>query len=50
MIITESVAPPAESLHEQDWERLDQVIATNITGLVALTRSRWRTVMRSAPK
>lgn len=33
------LAPPAEPLHEQDWERLDQVIDTNITGLVALTRA-----------
>ena len=33
------LAPPAEPLHEQDWQQLDQVIATNITGLVALTRA-----------
>jgi serine 3-dehydrogenase (NADP+) len=33
------LAPPANPLHEQDWERLDQVIETNITGLVALTRA-----------
>jgi serine 3-dehydrogenase len=33
------LAPPAEPLHEQDWEQLDQVVATNITGLVALTRA-----------
>jgi serine 3-dehydrogenase len=33
------LAPPAEPLHQQDWERLDQVIETNISGLVALTRA-----------
>ncbi|WP_114227566.1 MULTISPECIES: SDR family NAD(P)-dependent oxidoreductase [Sphingomonas] len=33
------LAPPADPLHEQEWERLDQVIATNITGLVALTQA-----------
>lgn len=33
------LAPPAEPLHEQEWERLDQVIETNITGVVALTRA-----------
>ncbi|WP_294171854.1 SDR family NAD(P)-dependent oxidoreductase [uncultured Sphingomonas sp.] len=33
------LAPPAEPLHEQDWQQLDQVIGTNITGLVALTRA-----------
>ncbi len=33
------LAPPAEPLHEQQWDRLDQVIETNITGLVALTRA-----------
>lgn len=33
------LAPPAEPLHEQDWKQLDQVVATNITGLVALTRA-----------
>jgi serine 3-dehydrogenase len=33
------LAPPAEPLHQQDWERLDQVIDTNVTGLVALTRA-----------
>uniref|UniRef100_UPI0025E94EA1 SDR family NAD(P)-dependent oxidoreductase n=1 Tax=uncultured Sphingomonas sp. TaxID=158754 RepID=UPI0025E94EA1 len=33
------LAPPAEPLHEQEWEQLDQVVATNITGLVALTRA-----------
>jgi serine 3-dehydrogenase len=33
------LAPPADALHEQDWDRLTQVIETNITGLVALTRA-----------
>jgi serine 3-dehydrogenase len=33
------LAPPADPLHEQDWDRLDQVIETNITGLVALTQA-----------
>ena len=33
------LAPPADPLHEQDWERLDQVMETNITGLVAITRA-----------
>jgi serine 3-dehydrogenase len=33
------LAPPAEPLHQQDWPQLDQVVATNITGLVALTRA-----------
>ena len=33
------LAPPAEPLHEQEWQQLDQVVATNITGLVALTRA-----------
>ncbi len=33
------LAPPADPLHEQDWTRLDQVIETNITGLVALTQA-----------
>jgi serine 3-dehydrogenase len=33
------LAPPAEPLHQQDWDRLTQVIETNISGLVALTRA-----------
>jgi len=33
------LAPAADPLHEQSWDRLDQVIATNITGLVALTQA-----------
>jgi serine 3-dehydrogenase len=33
------LAPPTDPLPETDWERVDQVIDTNITGLVALTRA-----------
>jgi serine 3-dehydrogenase len=33
------LAPPTDSLPETDWERIDSVIETNITGLVALTRA-----------
>lgn len=33
------LAPPADSLPGTDWERLEQVIETNITGLVVLTRA-----------
>jgi serine 3-dehydrogenase len=33
------LAPPTTPLPDTDWERLDQVIATNVTGLVALTRA-----------
>jgi serine 3-dehydrogenase len=33
------LAPPAEPLHQQEWDRLDQVIETNISGLVALTQA-----------
>ena len=33
------LAPPTDPLPETDWERIDQVIDTNITGLVALTRA-----------
>jgi serine 3-dehydrogenase len=33
------LAPPTDSLPETDWERIEQVIETNVTGLVALTRS-----------
>jgi serine 3-dehydrogenase len=32
------LAPPTDPLGETDWERIDNVIETNITGLVALTR------------
>ena len=33
------LAPPTDPLPETEWERIDQVIDTNITGLVALTRA-----------
>jgi serine 3-dehydrogenase len=33
------LAPPMEALQDADWEPLETVIATNITGLVALTRA-----------
>ncbi|HVF83889.1 MAG TPA: SDR family NAD(P)-dependent oxidoreductase [Sphingomicrobium sp.] len=33
------LAPPAQPLHQQEWDRLDQVIETNISGLVALTQA-----------
>lgn len=33
------LAPPTDPLPETDWERIDTVIETNITGLVALTRA-----------
>ena len=33
------LAPSTDPLPETDWERIEQVIDTNITGLVALTRA-----------
>jgi serine 3-dehydrogenase len=33
------LAPPADPLPETDWVRIEQVIGTNITGIVALTRA-----------
>jgi serine 3-dehydrogenase len=33
------LAPPTDLLPDTDWERIDTVIDTNITGLVALTRA-----------
>jgi serine 3-dehydrogenase len=33
------LAPPTDTLPEIDWDRIEQVIDTNITGLVALTRA-----------
>jgi serine 3-dehydrogenase len=33
------LAPPTDSLPATDWQRLDDVIETNVTGLVALTRA-----------
>src|SRR5437763_6564411 len=33
------LAPPTDPLPETDWERIEEVIDTNVTGLVALTRA-----------
>jgi serine 3-dehydrogenase len=33
------LAPPTDPLPNSDWDRIEQVIDTNITGLVALTRA-----------
>src|SRR4029079_14186519 len=33
------LAPPTDPLPDTDWDRVDDVIETNITGLVALTRA-----------
>jgi serine 3-dehydrogenase len=33
------LAPPTDPLPDTDWARIDQTIATNVTGLVALTRA-----------
>ena len=33
------LAPPTDPLPQTEWERIDTVIKTNITGLVALTRA-----------
>jgi len=33
------LAPPTSALPDTDWDRIDQAIATNVTGLVALTRA-----------
>jgi len=33
------LAPPTDALQETDWEKIEQVIDTNVTGLVALTRA-----------
>jgi serine 3-dehydrogenase len=33
------LAPPTDPMPDTDWERIEQVIDTNITGLVALTRA-----------
>jgi len=32
------LAPPTDPLPDTDWERIEEVIETNVTGLVALTR------------
>ena len=33
------LAPPTDPLPETDWQRIEDVIETNVTGLVALTRA-----------
>jgi serine 3-dehydrogenase len=33
------LAPPTDSLPETEWDRIEDVIETNVTGLVALTRA-----------
>jgi len=33
------LAPPTDPMPETDWERIEDVIETNVTGLVALTRA-----------
>lgn len=33
------LAPPTDPLPETDWDRVEEVIETNVTGLVALTRA-----------
>jgi serine 3-dehydrogenase len=33
------LAPPTDPLSNTEWERIEQVIGTNVTGLVALTRA-----------
>jgi serine 3-dehydrogenase len=33
------LAPPTDPLPETEWERIEEVIDTNVTGLVALTRA-----------
>ena len=33
------LAPPTDPLPDTDWERIETVIGTNVTGLVALTRA-----------
>src|SRR5689334_20439303 len=33
------LAPPTDSLPDTDWQRIEDVIETNVTGLVALTRA-----------
>jgi serine 3-dehydrogenase len=33
------LAPPTDALPDTDWERIEAVINTNVTGLVALTRA-----------
>jgi serine 3-dehydrogenase len=33
------LAPPTDALPDTDWDRIEDVIETNVTGLVALTRA-----------
>jgi serine 3-dehydrogenase len=33
------LAPPTEPLPQTDWDKIEQVIDTNVTGLIALTRA-----------
>ena len=39
LINNAGLAPPTDPLPETDWDRIEQVLDTNINGLVALTRS-----------
>ena len=44
------LAPPTDPLPDTDWARVEQVIDTNITGLVALTRALMPTLVRRKGK
>jgi serine 3-dehydrogenase len=46
LINNAGLAPPTEPLPDTDWERIEEVIETNITGLVALTRALLSTLVR----
>ena len=39
LLYNAGLAPPTTPLPDTDWDRIEQVIATNISGLVALTRA-----------
>jgi serine 3-dehydrogenase len=39
LLNTAGLAPPTDPLPDTDWDKIDTVIETNITGLVALTRA-----------
>ena len=39
LINNAGLAPPTDPLPEADWDRIETVIETNVTGLVALTRA-----------
>jgi serine 3-dehydrogenase len=39
LLNTAGLAPPTDPLPDTDWERIEAVIDTNVTGLVALTRA-----------